>query len=118
MASKLKSVKKILFAALFISHNIKAQTAMRVTYYHSKYEGLKTASGAIFSNKNPVCAHKYLPFGSTVIISYNGKRIPVEVVDRLPQTSSASLDVSQSTFAKLAPLKNGVIYARLEYIKP
>ncbi len=50
-------------------------------YYHNKFNGRKTASGAVFSNNKLTAAHKTLQFGTKVKVTNieNNKSVIVEI---------------------------------------
>jgi len=69
-------------------------------YYHDKFEGRKTASGEVFSNKKQTAAHKKLDFGTTVKVTNraNGKWVLVKINDRGPFTRGREIDLSKKAF--------------------
>ena len=62
------------------------------------------------------CASPWLPFGTVVRITNPANGLSVTcVVDDREADRSRSIDLSTATFAELAPLWQGVIYARLSW---
>ena len=80
----------------------------KASYYHDKFNGRKTASGAIFSNKKYTAAHKTLPFGTKVRVTNlsNDEEIIVEINDRGPFAKGRQLDLSKKAFMDLAQNRN------------
>jgi hypothetical protein len=62
------------------------------------------------------CASPWLPFGTVVDVTNpaNGESVSCVVNDREADTSR-SLDLATATFAEIAPLSQGVIYAELSW---
>ncbi len=78
------------------------------SFYHSKFEGRKTANGEIFSNNNLTAAYNHVPLGTTlkVINIKNNKFVIVKVNDRCEINSR--IDLSQKAFSSIADLKSGI----------
>ncbi len=85
------------------------------SYYHDKFNGRKTASGAIFSNSKLTAAHRTLPFGTKVKITNpkNGLSVIVTINDRGPFHSSRALDLSKAAFDEIGNLATG--HMAIEY---
>lgn len=80
------------------------------SYYHTRFNGRKTANGEIFSNDSLTAAHKTLPFGTAVkVVSLsNDKYVVVKINDRLPQNSKRTIDLSQAAAKELGMIKKGL----------
>ncbi|MHB8511464.1 MAG: septal ring lytic transglycosylase RlpA family protein [Actinomycetota bacterium] len=61
-------------------------------------------------------AHKTLPMGTRIRITYGHKVITVGVHDRGPYVSGRCLDLDAWSFSKLAPLGTGVIAVRWKVV--
>ena len=63
------------------------------------------------------CAHKTLPKGTRVRVTYlaTGKSITCVVTDRGPFGAGMVIDLDPTDFAKLAPLRQGVMQVRLSW---
>ncbi len=88
-------------------------------YYHNKFNGRKTASGAVFSNSKLTAAHKTLQFGTKVKVTNiaNGKSIVVEINDRGPFTKGLEIDLSKKAFDEIShDKKTGRLQVNLELI--
>lgn len=96
------------------------QEKAHASYYHDKFTGRRTASGAIFNNNALTCAHKTLPFGTRLKVTSvkTGKSVEVTVTDRGPFTKGRHLDLSKKAFMKIAPTRYaGHIVVKMEIIK-
>lgn len=67
------------------------------SFYAEKFHGRRTASGARFDMNKMTCAHKTLPFGTTLTVKnlLNGKTCVVIVNDRGPYWGNRVLDLSK-----------------------
>jgi rare lipoprotein A len=106
------TMKMIIVYLIFVFTNYKEG---KVSYYSSKFEGRKTASGITFSNNKMYAAHKTLKFGTKVRIFNNLDTIIVVVVDR-GKLYDRTFDLSQKAFSKLSPLKKGIINVKYEIL--
>lgn len=91
----------------------------QASYYHDKFNGKKTASGDVFSNKKYTAAHRTLPFGTKVRVTNlsNEEQIIVEINDRGPFTKGRNLDLSKKAFMDLAANRNhGTLTVRVEVL--
>lgn len=88
------------------------------SFYHDKFNGRKTASGEIFSNKELTAANKTLPFGTEVKITnlISGKSVVVRVNDRGPYHSSRAFDLSKAAFNSIGDARKGTIAIEYEII--
>ena len=96
------------------------KTDVSVSYYHDKFNGRKTASGAIFSNNKLTTAHPSLPFGTQLKVTNraNGKSVIVTVTDRGPFTKGRELDLTKRAFMGITDNKNkGVLQVDIEIVK-
>ena len=96
------------------------QENAHASYYADKFTGRRTASGAIFNNKELTCAHKTLPFGTKLKVTSikTGKEVIVTVTDRGPFVKGRDIDLSKKAFMKIAPIRyGGHIRVNIEIIK-
>jgi len=90
------------------------------SYYHDKFNGRKTASGAVFNNKKQTAAHKKLPFGTEVKVTNraNGKWVRVIINDRGPFTKGREIDLSKKAFMDITDdPKSGLLKVDIEIIE-
>jgi len=72
------------------------------TWYGPGFYGRRTACGEKMTHDLLGVAHKRLPCGTPVAISYKGRRVTVPVVDRGPFAHGASYDLTVATAQALA----------------
>jgi rare lipoprotein A (peptidoglycan hydrolase) len=65
------------------------------SYYGYSHAGLPTASGEPFVPEGYTAAHKTLPMGTQLLVSYGGNSVTVTVNDRGPYIDGRDLDLSQ-----------------------
>ena len=91
----------------------------QASYYHDKFNGKKTASGEVFSNKKYTAAHKTLPFGTKIRVTNlsNDEEVIVEVNDRGPFAKGRQLDLSKTAFMDLTHHRgHGILKVRIEVL--
>jgi rare lipoprotein A len=96
------------------------QEDAHASYYHDRFTGRRTASGAIFNNNELTCAHKKLPFGTKIKVTSikTGKSVIVTVTDRGPFVKGRHIDLSKKAFMLIAPDRyGGHIRVNIELIK-
>jgi rare lipoprotein A len=83
--------------ALLLSSGGSGNTAPVVaTWYGPGFEGAITASGEPFDPADYTAAHRTLPFGTKLIVTYQGTSVVVRVNDRGPYVSGRDIDLSQA----------------------
>lgn len=95
-----------------------AQEKGIASFYHSKFEGRKTASGEFYHQDSLTAAHKSLPFGTMVKIVNlkNDSFIVLRINDRLPKSSKRMIDVSRSAALHLNFIRAGITSVSMEII--
>lgn len=90
-----------------------------VSYYADKFNGKKTASGAVYKHSKMTAAHKTLPFGTEVEIVNieNLKKVIVTVNDRGPLKAGRAFDLSQGAFKKIGNLNDGILKVKFKVRK-
>jgi rare lipoprotein A len=89
------------------------------SYYHDKFNGRRTASGAKFDNNSFTAAHRKFPFGTKLKVTNqaSGKSIIVEVTDRGPFARGRELDLTRRGFMEIAKNKGiGVMVVTIEEV--
>lgn len=76
-------------------------------------EGHTTANGERFRPDGLTCAHRTLPFGTRVQVTYNGRSAVCRVNDRGPFIRGRALDLSRGMARAIGMLGAGV--ARVSY---
>ncbi|MEE1884942.1 septal ring lytic transglycosylase RlpA family protein [Pedobacter flavus] len=90
------------------------------TFYHKKFEGRKTTSGAKYRAKLLTAAHLTLPFGTKVLVKNltNGKTVEVTINDRGPHSKKFGIDLSEQAARNIGMYKSGVAKVEIFYILP
>jgi rare lipoprotein A len=102
----------MLFACAFIASgddHAEAEEAL-ASWYGPGFAGLPTASGEPFDPYGYTAAHKTLPFGTQLAVSYGGVSVQVTVNDRGPYAGARELDLSQGAAEYLGLTAAGVGY--------
>jgi hypothetical protein len=87
----------------------------RATFFGPGFFGKQTACGQIMAPDLQGVAHKRLPCGTLVAITYAGREVIVPVVDRGPFNGDYSWDLTQATADALGFAASGEIgYVRVE----
>lgn len=78
------------------------------SWYGANFAGSPTASGEVFDPSAFTAAHKTLPFGTVLTVSYRGRSTQVTVNDRGPYTGGRDLDLSHAAANYLGLTRVGV----------
>ncbi|MDJ0817528.1 MAG: septal ring lytic transglycosylase RlpA family protein [Desulfobacterales bacterium] len=91
----------------------------KASYYATKFQSKKTASGELYDRAKKTAAHKKLPFGTKIKVTNtkNRKSVIVRINDRGPFIKGRIVDLSGSAFSSIANLEDGVIDVKIEVIK-
>lgn len=87
------------------------------TYYHRKFEGRRTTSGAKYRSKKLTAAHRTLPFGTLITVTNpdNGKSVVVKVNDRGPFSKRLAIDLSERAAKQIGIYRKGIAKVSLSY---
>src|ERR1044071_342520 len=90
----------------------------KASFYSSKHQGKKTASGELYNQNLKTAAHKTLPFGTVVKVTNedNAKSVIVKINDRGPYIRGRIIDLSHSAFASIGAISQGVIDVNIEVV--
>jgi rare lipoprotein A len=79
------------------------------SYYSDKLDGNKTASGEIYKKDGLTAAHRTLPFGTRVKVTYvkTGKSVEVVINDRGPHAKSRIIDLSGAAAKAVGMIDDG-----------
>ena len=98
-----------------------AQTADEgiANFYSDKFQGKKTASGAVYDKNKLTASHKTLAFGTKVRVTNldNGKSVVVAVNDRMKPSNPGVIDVTRRAAQELGFAKTGKAKVNLEVEK-
>lgn len=116
-------MNKVLFlvcAAIAINFSVSAQSKTKAvaSYYHSKFNGRKTATGDIYWDYLKTAASNVYKLGTTLLVtnSLTGKSVKVVVNDRMAKHIKGRVDLSKSAFQQIAYVGNGLAPVRVEVI--
>jgi rare lipoprotein A len=89
----------------------------QASYYSDSLHGNKTASGEPYDKSALTAAHRTLPFGTKVKVTYLKTEKSVEVVinDRGPHTNKRIIDLSGAAAKKIGLMEDGVGKVKLEF---
>ena len=65
------------------------------SWYGNEFHGRPTASGEVFDQYGFTCAHRTLPFGTWLRVTFRGRSVIVKVNDRGPFVQGRMLDLSR-----------------------
>ena len=108
--SQLLCIAILAGALLVISDGYAETKAGLASYYGAELAGQPTASGEPFNPYGFTAAHKTLPLGTELVVSYGGRSVEVVVNDRGPYSGGRELDLSQGAAEYLGLTYTGVDY--------
>jgi peptidoglycan lytic transglycosylase len=85
------------------------------SWYGPGFKGLPTASGELYDPHGYTAAHKTLPLGTELMVSYEGRSVRVTVNDRGPYVAGRELDLSRAAARDLGLTRVGVDYVEYNY---
>jgi len=86
------------------------------TSYGAEFHGSPTASGVIFNMYDFTCAHRTLPFGTWLLVTFQGRQTIVQVNDRGPFVPGRVLDLSSGAAQSIG--LDGVQWTEFEILIP
>lgn len=88
------------------------------SYYHDKFHGRKTASGAAYNKNAMTAAHKHLPLGTVVRVTdlNTGRSVEVLINDRGPFTKGRVIDLSRRAATELGMVGRGTAKVKVEVV--
>src|SRR5215207_1045327 len=99
----------LLVSAFVALDNDRAEaTTGLASWYGPGLEGQLTASGEVFDPYGFTAAHRTLPLGTQLMVSYAGRSVQVTVNDRGPYSGGRDLDLSQGAAEYLGLTSAGV----------
>ena len=88
------------------------------SYYSTWFVGKPTAYGEPYDPNGFTAAHPYLPFGTYLLVSYNGRSVIVRVNDRMPYESDHDLDLSWAAAQAIGLTDVGTAVVDAEVVEP
>jgi rare lipoprotein A len=87
------------------------------SWYGGKFHGRRTASGEIYDQWGNTCACNFLPFGTWVLLAYNGRRTFARVTDRGDFCKyGRHFDLSRGVAEHLKLTEKGVVEIKFKVI--
>ena len=84
--------------------------------YYSNDSGGRTASGVRFDDRLPTAAHRCLPFGTKLRVSYRSRSVVVTVNDRGPFVRGRVLDLALAPARQLGLVGPGIAHVDVEIV--
>ncbi|TDV60768.1 septal ring lytic transglycosylase RlpA family protein [Pseudomonas sp. LP_7_YM] len=86
------------------------------SYYGSRHQGKRTASGERLDQNSLTAAHRQLPFGTRVQVTNldNDRKVIVRINDRGPHVRGRLIDVSRAAAEQLGMLRSGTAQVRVQ----
>ena len=122
----MKTFRLILVVLLFVIQGT-MQTASaadvqegEASYYADSLNGRKTASGEPYDKRALSAAHRSLPFGTKVKVTYlkSGQSVEVVINDRGPYAKDRIIDLSGAAAKQIGLIDAGHGRVRLDVIEP
>ncbi|XAI97428.1 hypothetical protein [Leptolyngbya phage Lbo-JY46] len=103
-----------ILCCIFVIEVSKIGTA---SYYHDKFNGKKTASGEIFSNKKLTAASNLFKIGDSVEVKNisNGKKVRVKINDKMGNNGRI-IDLSKAAAQQLGFVEKGLTQVKVTQI--
>lgn len=104
---------------LFSFNNVLELKTGVASCYHDKFQGRRTASGELYDKNKFTTAHRFLPFGTMVMVRNikTGDSVIVKVNDRGPYHKTRTFDLSKAAFMKIGDLRTGPIPVEYKVIE-
>lgn len=96
----MKFILAALVSMLIFSSDALASKVV-ASWYGPGFHGRLTASGERFNQNAMTAAHKTLPFGTVVKVTYKGRSVVVRINDRGPFTKGRTIDLSKAAARKI-----------------
>jgi len=107
----------VLFAGILLVAGVgRAESeTMLASWYGPDFKGLPTATGELYDPYGYTAAHKTLPLGTELVVSYGASSVEVTVNDRGPYVGERELDLSLGAAEALGLTQYGVDFVRYAY---
>jgi len=88
------------------------------SYYANKFEGRKTATGEIFSQKKMTAASNVISLNTWVQVTnlHNKKTAVVKITDRMHPKNKRLIDLSRAAASQLGYTKRGLTRVKVEVL--
>jgi rare lipoprotein A len=114
--TRLVTLLAVLLSFGALAANVAEVQEGKASYYADSLDGNKTASGEPYDKNALTAAHRELPFGTRVKVTYlkNGKSVDVVINDRGPHSKNRIIDISGAAAEQLGLKEAGVGKVKLE----
>lgn len=102
-----KLLKKLLIASALVLFTTFAHAQCGIASWYGSESGSVTASGAPFNPGGMTAAHRTLPFGTKVKVTYGEKSVTVTINDRGPYHGGRIIDLASGAASKIGLKKHG-----------
>lgn len=82
--------------------------AGEASYYADYFHGRTTANGEKFNMYAMTAASRTLPFGTRVLVNYEGREVVVRINDRGPYVGKRIIDLSKGAAQRIGMVNDGV----------
>ncbi len=89
---------------------------MLASSYDRTLEGEPMANGQTFDADDYTAAHKSMPFGTEMEVSYGGKSVRVTITDRGPYAAGRDLDLSLAAAQEIGLAGKGEAPVRVRVV--
>lgn len=113
-------LKKILASSLLLVVSLAASAeTVTCSFYSTRYDGRRTASGQRFSSNKLTAASKTLPLGTRVRLTNprNHHSVVVRVNDRGPYIKGRDISITRAAAKRLGFIHSGVAQLDMETLK-
>lgn len=88
------------------------------SWYGGKFHGRRTANGETYNQHALTAAHRYLPFGTEVVVTNqnNGRSVVVRINDRGPFSGGRIIDLSRQAANQIGMVNAGTARVTVEVI--
>lgn len=111
----------VLFFVFIVSYTcgFAQNTTQKASYYHSKFNGRKTATGDIYRDYLLTAASNIYKLGTRLLVTNKktGKSVQVVVNDRMAKDIKGRVDLSKSAFQKIAHLDHGIVPVEVKVLE-
>jgi len=115
LIAALPSAAILALAAFLLVSPVLACQMVTASYYGAE-SGSRTANGERFTGRDMTAAHRTLPFGTKLRVTYQGKSVVVRINDRGSFIKGRGLDLSTAAARKLGMIRAGVARVCVERV--
>lgn len=110
--------RTLVLAACFcaLASTLHAQSFSGIASFYGNESGSKTASGQRFNQNAMTAAHRSLPFGTKVRVTYRGRSVIVTINDRGPFIKGRVIDLSAGAARAVGLTGSGIGHVTCEIV--